>query len=186
MNKMILIILFATAFVIQATTQNVDKKSPDTLDYSKFSHWQNANSLGTFTFDRHNTRSGKGALKIVINKKTPTASSFVFLRHFPVKSGKEYTAVVYVKGKNLSSNGKISLAFQGMDAQKKFIGTDVKSTYIDSANVSDSKWKRLILTFKIPTNGIWAGASFIICTFGIEKSVSGEVFFDDFEFVESE
>ena len=182
MNKRILILLFAAAFVVQASAQKADQN----FDPSKFSHWQNANSLGTFTCDRYNSRSGKGALKIVINKKTPPNSSFVFLSHFPVKPGKEYTAVVYVKGKNLSSDGKISLAFQGMDAQKKFIGTDVKSTVIDSINVSDSKWKRLILTFKIPTKGIWAGASFIICTFGIEKSVSGEVFFDDFEFVDSE
>ncbi len=176
------IILFGIVSVALSAVQAADNAS----DYSKFSHWQSANSLGTFAFERYNSRSGKGVLKIVINKKTPPNSSFVFLNHFPVKPGKEYTAVVYVKGRNLSSDSRISLAFQGMDAQKKFIGTDVKSTAIDGANVSNSEWKRLILTFKIPTTGVWAGASVIICTFGIEKSVSGEVFFDDFEFVDTE
>ena len=146
--------------------------------------WKSDLAVGKFLWNKDEGHNGKGAMEIAIGKDCPSDVSFCFLKHLPAVSGKTYNAVVWVKAEGVTPSGEISLAFQGQDAEKKFLGTPVISSMILGSDIGEG-WQRRILTFTIPGDGAWSKTGFLLCTLGIGKASQGKVVFDDFSFFEN-
>lgn len=149
-----------------------------------WTNWKSDTAIGQFLLNKNEGHAGKGALEIALGAECPPNASFCFVKHFPAVSGKTYNAVVWVKAEGVEPRGEISLAFQGQNAEKQFLGTPVMATVLLGADAT-GEWQRRVLTFTVPKEGLWSKTGFLLCTFGIQKSSQGRAFFDDFEFGES-
>ena len=126
-----------------------------------------------------------GALQITVGPGNPLSAGCCFVRHFRIRPGRTYTALVYVKGKGIAPDSEITLGFQGQDQNRRFLGTGVQSALLKGEKVPTDGWKRIVLSFIIPKTGKWGEAALLLCTFGISNAASGQVFFDDFEFFQA-
>jgi|GEM_PF-3503209 len=150
----------------------------------KWPDWKSPTAVGQFLWNKNQGHAGNGALEIAIGSNCPDDAVFCFSKYFPATPGKTYNAVVWVKAEGLTADAKISLAFQGKDAEKKFLGTPVMETVLLDADIVEG-WQRRVLTFTVPNEGLWAKTAFLLCTIGVQKSPQGRVLFDDFEFFEN-
>ncbi len=149
-----------------------------------WSSWKSANASGTFSWNRNEGHNGKGALEISLTKGSGGGGSLCYLKHFPAAPGKKYSAVVWIKAKDVSSATEITIAFQGQGADKKFLGTPVISKRVLDLKTGNG-WQQIILTFVVPEKGKWSQTAFLLCTIGVNKATQGKIFFDDFYWVES-
>jgi len=178
-------VIIATYVFAQDTTNNGAEYADDFSKQNIWSNWKSKSSSGEFLLNKDEGHIGKGAMEISIGKDCPANGSFCFVKHFPAVSGRTYNAVVWVKAENVTPTGEITLAFQGQDAEKKFLGTPVISSMILSSDIGEG-WQRRILTFTVPGDGAWSRTGFLLCTLGISKASQGKVYFDDFSFFKSE
>ena len=187
--KKVLIMLTATMIVIQALfcangDEADDKIFKDNFSATTWSNWKGDTAIGEFLQNPNEGHNSKGAMEISIGTACPSDASFCFLKRFPANPGKTYNAIVWVKAEGIMPDSSINLAFQGQDGEYKFLGTPVIGTKRLGSNIIEG-WQRLILTFKVPNEGLWAKTGFLLCTLGVEKSSQGKVLFDDFEFFET-
>ncbi|OPY89280.1 MAG: hypothetical protein A4E71_00038 [Smithella sp. PtaU1.Bin162] len=181
MKLLVLLVVFITAF--ELLSQNPTEYKDD-FSRIVWNNWKSDNAVGEFLLNKEEGHDGKGALEIAVGKDNPSSGSFCFTKRFPVFPGRTYNAVVWVKVEGLDDSGHVTLGFQGLDKDGKFLGTPVIAARRYASVILDG-WQRLILTFKVPNEGLWAKTGFLLCTLGIEKSSQGKVLFDDFEFFET-
>ncbi len=158
---------------------------PVTDDCSKL--WGSWNSKGAkvdFRLDREIGHQKPGSLLIQVAADTPDNSVCCFLRKFPVKTGKTYQAKVFVRSQNISPDARITMVFQGKDANSLFLGLPPQSANLEKP--SDEKWEELNLRFKIPAQGKWAEVRNLLVTLSVQNAKDGKVWFDDFELSETE
>jgi len=157
----------------------------DDFSAGPWAAWKSENAIAEF---RHSEQLGNkepGALEIVVGPDNPLTADGCFLRRFSIKPGKTYTALVYVRGRDVPPGSEVVLGFQGQDEQREFLGTGVQSSVLKGENVPDDRWRRIVLSFIVPETGKWENAAFLLCTFGLSHAVSGQVYFDDFEFFQA-
>ena len=183
MKKSICALSLVAATVFVGATNSEEYKN----DFStkKWGSWKSKTAKGKFLHNKTAGHKATGCLEIVSEKTNSKKNSFCFLRHFPAKPGKTYNAIVWIKVLKSNPDSKFSLAFQGQDEKKHFLGLPVKSTNLKVENASKD-WKRLVLTFTIPSKEKWAKVNYLICTIGMSNTNEGRVLFDDFRFFESE
>jgi hypothetical protein len=158
----------------------------DDFSADKWSDWKAADAVATFAHNPHVGRKAKGALQITIGPDNPRKAGLCFVRHFAVRPGRTYTALVYVRAGGLAPDSEITLAFQGQDANKQFLGTGVQSTILKGEQAPTDEWQRMVLSLRILETGRWEKAAILLCTLGVANAASGQVFFDDFEFFQVE
>ena len=153
-------------------------------DFSRgvWSEWKAKKAVAELRRNQDVGHKAPGALEIAVGPGNPLAASCCFVRHFAITPGQTYTALVYVRARNLAPDSEVTLGFQGQDGNRRFLGTVVQSALLKGENVPIDGWKRIVLSFIIPETGKWGKAELLLCTFGIAKAASGQVFFDDFEF----
>ena len=127
---------------------------------------------------------GPGAIGIEYQESNPDHKSVSLLRRFPVEPGKEYTFLVFVKAVDVPDDMGISLGIQGLDSQNKFLGLPLRSSKTTADQCRE--WKRLVITFKIPTTGKWAQCAKMLVTMGGRTPEKGFLYFDDFAFIPSD
>ena len=174
----------AHALAQDASTTDSNANKDDFSKSTIWSSWKTDSSVGEFLWNKDEGHNGKGAMEIAIGQGCPGDASFCFLKHLPAVSGKTYNAVVWIKAEGVTPSGEIALAFQGQDAEKKFLGTPVISSMILGSDIGEG-WQRRILTFTVPSDGAWSKTGFLLCTLGIGKASQGKVVFDDFSFFEN-
>jgi hypothetical protein len=150
---------------------------------SGWSSWKSAAASVTFSWNQNEGHKDKGAMEISIARRSAADAVFCYFKHFPATPGKTYTVSVWVKAEDITPSSEITLAFQGQDSDKKFLGTPLVSNVISGSKIGDG-WKELILTFIVPQDGAWSKTAFILCTIGGKKSLKGKIFFDDLDFYE--
>jgi hypothetical protein len=121
---------------------------------------------------------------IQVAADTPDNSVCCFLREFPVKTGKTYQAKVFVRSQNISPDARITMVFQGKDANSLFLGLPPQSANLEKP--SDEKWEEKNLSFKIPEQGKWNEVRNLLVTLTVQNAKDGKVWFDDFELSETE
>ena len=152
----------------------------DPFDYDSWGFWRSAEAKVVRDLDSKEGNKAPGAAQIKVlegNGKNKVGS---LLKHFPVKPGKEYTFVVFVKSQGLSPESTLALNIQGQSAKKRFLGTGVQGTKIKAEECRE--WKRMVFTFHVPDSGKWKEAGYVLVTLGTGGSVPGCAWFDDFEF----
>ncbi|MBQ6597161.1 MAG: carbohydrate binding domain-containing protein [Lentisphaeria bacterium] len=152
----------------------------DTFDYDAWGFWKSPGTKVTKNLDRKEGNKAPGAAQIIVAEGNPKNKGGSLTKHFPVKPGKEYTFVVFVKSQGLSPETTIGMSIQGQDAKKRFLGTGVQGTKIKAEDCRE--WKRMVFTYQIPDTGKWKNAGFLLMTLGVGGSTPGCVWFDDFEF----
>ena len=150
-----------------------------------WSEWKAETAVARLMHNQELGNKAPGALEIAVGPGNPLNAGCCFLRHFTIKPGRTYTALVYVRGKDIAPDSEIALGFQGQDENRHFLGTGVQSALLRGENVPIDGWKRLVLSFIVPATGKWKKAALLLCTFGISNAASGQVFFDDFEFFQA-
>lgn len=158
----------------------------DDFSAGKWSDWKAEKAIVKFLHNQELGNKAPGALEITVGPANPPNASCCFLRHLKIKPGQTYTALVYVRAKDIAPDSKITLGFQGQDEKRNFLGTGVQSTFLKGENVPIDGWKRMVLSFKIPETGKWEKTAILLCTLGISDAASGQVFFDDFEFFQAD
>jgi hypothetical protein len=146
--------------------------------------WNSDGAKVAFLVDKAVGHQNPGSLMIQVSADTPDKSAFCFAKKFPVKAGKTYRAKVFARSQDLPPGAKITLAFQGQDANGLSLGLPPQSA--DLAAPSNDKWEELNLTFKIPTMGKWADARNLLVTLAVRNTKGGKAWFDDFELSETE
>ena len=129
-------------------------------------------------------RTEKGAAVIEVEAGNPENKTGCFTRTVPVRPGREYTFLVYVKCSGFTSGGQFSLGYQAQNAKGRFLGTPVRSAKTDSASCAD--WKRIVLTSRIPDTGKWKECAQVLVTLAVRSASAGSVWYDDFEFFDNE
>jgi hypothetical protein len=158
----------------------------DDFSAGKWSDWKAEKAIAEFRHNKELGNKAPGALEITVGPDNPLNAGCCFLRHLKIKPGQTYTALVYVRAKDVAPDSKITLGFQGLDAKSNFLGAGVQSTFLKGENVPSDSWKRMVLSFKIPETGKWEKVAILLCTLGIADAASGQAFFDDFEFFQAE
>ncbi len=156
-------------------------------DFSRTSmgSWKSKKSVGKFLHNKNDGHNAKGCLEIITESDNPKKSSFCFLKHFAVKPGKTYNAIVWIKVLKTDPDSNFYLGIQGQDKKKHFLGLPPVSVKLKGENAPED-WKRMVLTFTVPSKGKWAEAAYLLCTIGMNNNKDGQVLFDDFSFFESE
>ena len=130
----------------------------------------------------HSTSVGRNALGAAcITVEEGNTASGCFTRHVPAEPGKEYNFIVFVKADGLADDANLSLGIQGLDKDKKFLGTPVKSIKRKASECRDD-WQRLVLSYKIPETGKWKECAMLLITLGSGGKTPGNAYFDDFQF----
>ena len=158
---------------------------PVTDDCSKL--WGSWNSEGAkveFKLDGEVGNQKPGSLLLQIATDTPESSAFCFVRKFPVKPGKTYKAKIFARSQDLPPAAKITMAFQGQDANGLSLGLPPQSAVLPKP--CNEKWEDLNLSFKIPEQGKWAEARNLLVTLSVQNAKGAKVWFDDFELSETE
>lgn len=158
----------------------------DDFSSDKWSEWKAETAIAKLLHSRTVGNKSPGALEIAVGPANPLSAGCCFLRHFTIKPGRTYTALVYVRGKDLAPDSEIALAFQGQDENRHFLGTGVQSARLKGENAPVDGWKRIVLSFIIPETGKWEKGALLLCTLAVSNTASGRVFFDDFEFFEAD
>jgi Domain of unknown function (DUF4838) len=159
-----------------------DKKVTDTfLRKSWPGKWKAKNAKGKFLHNKSDGHNAKGCMEIITEKANPKKSSFCFMKAFPVWPGKTYTAIVWVKVLKANTDAEFSIAFQGLNGKRRFLGTPTHSIKLEDANTS-KEWRQLVLTFTVPKTGKWSKAYYLLCTLAMNNTAEGRVLFDDFSF----
>lgn len=152
----------------------------DRFDYDAWGFWKSPSAKIEKRLDRKEGNKAPGAAQIVVGEGNPKNKSGSLTKHFPVKPGKEYTFVVFVKSQGLAPDTTIGMSIQGQDAKKRFLGSGVQGTKVKAEDCRE--WKRMVFTYQIPDSGKWKNAAFLLMTLGVGGSTPGCVWFDDFEF----
>jgi Glycoside hydrolase 123, N-terminal domain len=147
----------------------------------KWGSWKQKTAKGKFLHNKTDGHKAKGCLEIVTVKANPKKSGFCFLERFPVKPGKNYNAIVWIKVLKANADANFYLSFQGQDEKKHFLGLPPKSIKL-KGDKTTKDWQRLVLTFTIPETGKWAKVNYLLCTIGMNNTDDGRVLFDDFSF----
>lgn len=171
--------------VLQFDDFSMEKIDPaaeyrDPFDYDSWGFWKSADAKVARTLDLKEGNKAPGAAQILVQEGNGKKKSGSLLKHFPVKPGREYTFVVFVKSKDLAPESAISLSVQGQNGKKRFLGTGVQGTRIKAEDCRE--WKRMVFTFHVPDSGKWKEAGYVLVTLGTGGSVPGCAWFDDFEF----
>ena len=153
----------------------------DQMDAKTFGNWKSDGAKISFGHRASEGHAAAGALSVAVEEGNPPKKSGCYTARFPAKPGKEYTCVVWVKAKGLADETDLGLAFQGQDEKTHFLGTAPVSTHVKAVDCRDG-WKRVVLTFTVPTEGRWAKCANLLVTFGASGTVPGEALFDDFSF----
>ncbi len=156
----------------------------DSFDSAVWGFWKADGAKLAPEFAPETGHSVKGSASIKVLPGNPESKTGCFTNHVPVKPGKEYTFLVWVKGSGFESGANFSLGIQGQNAKRGFLGTGVQSASANSAACKD--WKRIVLTFKVPETGAWKNCAFVLVTLGVKSASPGTVYFDDFEFFPEE
>lgn len=162
-----------------------DKEYKNDFSTKKWNSWKSKTAKGKFLHNKIDGHETKGCMEIVTQKANPKKSSFCFLKRFPVKPGKTYNLIVWIKVLKSGMDAGFSLGLQGQDSKKHFLGLSPKSIKL-KAKDAPKDWKRMVLTFTIPETGKWAKANYLLCTFGMNNTDKGRVLFDDFSFFQGE
>ncbi|OGV78581.1 MAG: hypothetical protein A3K19_32090 [Lentisphaerae bacterium RIFOXYB12_FULL_65_16] len=157
----------------------------DDFSTGKWSDWKAEGALVTFVHNQQLGNNAPGSLEIAVGPDNPLNAACCFLRHFAIKPGQTYTALVYVRAKDMAPDSEIALGFQCQDEEKHFLGTGVQSTVLKGEQVPGDGWKRMVLSVKILETGKWEKAAQLLCTLGVSNAASGQAFFDDFEFFQA-
>lgn len=144
--------------------------------------WKNDKAVGKFSYNEaEGYKTAPGALIIDIGPNNPPEQTLCFTGQFAVQPGKTYIGKVNVRGAGLSPDAVVSLAFRGLDAQRKFLPTKTVSEQL----LGDlSEWRQIELIFKVPNEGDWARAGYLMTLLTAKNSPAGKVFFSDFTFSE--
>jgi hypothetical protein len=177
----VIVSLFSLSAWAEPATDFADDFTAD-----KWAAWQAADAVVAFAHNPALGNQAPGALQITVGPDNPRRAGSCFLRHFEVKPGQTYTALVYVSGKDLAPDSEVTLGFQGQDAERHFLGTGVQSAVLRGETVPVAAWRRMVLSFRVPDTGKWEKAAVLLCTLGVANAASGQVFFDDFEFFQAE
>jgi Carbohydrate binding domain len=183
MRKSIGVLCLVTTAIFAGAADSKEYKNDFSI--KKWGSWKSKTAKGKFLHNKTDGHKAKGCLEIVTDKANPKKSSFCFLERFPVKPGKTYNAIVWIKVLKANADANFSLAFQGQDEKKHFLGLPPKSIKLKGQNAPED-WKRLVLTFTIPETGKWAKVNYLLCTIGMKNTNKGRVLFDDFSFFEGE
>lgn len=178
MLKMFTILL--TGILLAAGAENISMEFMQ--DFEGWGNWESEHSMVQFLHDPALGRKAPGSLSILLNPGHPEGKSVCFTKHFEVQPGQTYTGLVYVKASGIADQANISFAFQGQDAKRNFLGTEVQSTRISGRDLHSGEWKRLVYTIRIPDTGKWQQVGCLLCTMGINQTDKGQVWFDDFQF----
>jgi uncharacterized protein DUF4838 len=159
-----------------------DKKVTDSFPRKEWmGKWKAKNAKGKFLHNKSDGHNGKGCMEIITEKGNPKKSNFCFSKAFPVWPGKTYTAIVWVKVLKANTDAGFSIAFQGLNNKRRFLGTPAHSIKLEDANTS-KEWRQLVLTFTVPKTGKWLKANYLLCTLAMGNTAEGRVLFDDFSF----
>ena len=153
----------------------------DSWDRKKPTYWKSEGAKIEFGHRTDVGHGTAGALVLRVREGNLAKRTGSFVAHFPAKPGNEYTAEIWVKAEGLADDGNVRMSFQGKDAKKAFLGTAPVSSGVPVASCR-AEWKRIRLTFTVPTEGKWAKCAYLQVSFGIGGTVPGAVSFDDFSF----
>lgn len=156
----------------------------ESFDTYAWGHWASEKADAKVGHDPSVGRSKPGSGRIRIGGAPGSRGSACLLKTFEVQPGREYTALVWVKAEGLEPSGKVSLSFQGKDAKLRFLGTPV--IYADRRIDFCRDWKRLVLTFTVPSQGRWNDCRNLMVTISVPAGKPGVLWADDFEFFETE
>lgn len=174
---MIKVILFFTFITCAIWAEEADVLNDFNTDKCQWSYWLAKEASAEFLHAPTGGMDSSGALELKFGAGNSRGACF--LKHFSVEPGKRYTSTVRVRGIGLSEGTRLTLAFQGLDANKDFLNNGIFSTL----KPASEDWQRLILTFLVPKTGKWKNVKFLICTLGTKpSSASGSAYFDDFSF----
>jgi hypothetical protein len=127
-------------------------------------------------------RTAKGAMCLEITAPPENwKDSGSLLTRLPVVPGREYTFLAYVKSEGLPEDATISMGLQAQDEKCKFLGLQTLRSQT-TADASAGQWKRLLITYRIPSTGKWLECRNMLLTLGCKSSAPGKIYFDDFEF----
>ena len=166
------------------TEVDLSKNYKDSFDALGWSFWKANDTKVTPKFDPKEGHEAKGSASIIVEEGNDKGKSGSLMRRFPVRPGKEYTLVVFVKSSGVSDNSTIGLNLQGQNAQNRFLGTGVQGTKIKAEDCRD--WKRMVFTYRIPSTGKWQNCAAILVTLTAGGTQPGTVWFDDFEFFDND
>ena len=183
MKKSICVLWLAAMAIFVGAADSKEYK--DDFSAKSWDNWKRQTAKGKFLHNKTDGHNAKGCMEIIAKKTNPKKSSFCFLKRFPVEPGKAYNAIVWLKVIKTTPDANFSLSFQGQDEKKHFLGLPPKSIKLKGKDAPED-WKRLVLTFTVPTTGKWAKAVYLLCTIGMSNTGEGRVLFDDFCFFESE
>ncbi len=133
--------------------------------------WAGNASDAEFRFDAKTGHDKPGSLKLIYNEDT----SGCFLKRFPVKHGKTYTASIWVRQENAKSG---SISFQGLNGNEFIDGVPTSA----SSPAAD-EWRKLEVKFTIPSSGKWEKCDTLLLTLGANGKNS-KSWFDDFTMTE--
>ena len=177
--------VFFDDFVLKET--DISKAFSDGFDSSRWDGWKAPETKGEFLHNAGIGNKETGCLEAKILPGNPKKVSLSFLKRLPVKRGKSYTFVVFVrKGTTVPDDAVFALGVQGQDAKNLFTGTGVKGTNVKASDLSGDEWKRLVLTFKIPETDKWATVENALVTVSFSSQMPCSGYFDDFSFFEDE
>ena len=175
------IILLFTVIASAIWAGEADVLNDFNTDKCQWSYWVEKEATADFLHAPAGGVGSSGALELKFGPENSKGACF--LKHFPAKPGTRYTATVQVKGIDLSTGTRLTLAFQGLDGKKDFLNNGIFSTL----KPASEEWQRLTLTFLVPDTGKWKDLMYLICTLGTKPaSASGSAYFDDFTFTTEE
>ena len=129
--------------------------------------WEAPESKSGFTRDRQIGRGSPGSLRL------QAQGSSCFLKSFPVRPGRTYSASVYAKR---DAAGLAKIAFQGKNEANEFL---VPPQTAEAE--AGAQWQKLELRFTVPNTGAWAKCRLLLVTLSGDD---GTIWFDDFGMTE--
>ncbi|MBE6372489.1 MAG: hypothetical protein E7055_10515 [Lentisphaerae bacterium] len=168
----------------------LEKKQPEgvaeAFDHVLWGIWKSAGFKGISSHAADEGRTAKGAIALHSQNDTKAGAmpSACFMYAVPVKPGEEYTFTVFVKSKNLVPDAVLSMGIQAQNSKRAFLGLPSKSAQVKADACAD-EWKRLVLTFRVPSEGKWKQCAYMLVTLGLRTSQPGTALFDDFEYFNS-
>ena len=169
------------------TLEKIDftKGYKDAFDCNAWNIWKaNPKDKISMLYTDDEGHLDKGAVAIEYQESNPAHKSVCLLRRFPVRPGQEYNFLVFVKAVDLPDNMKVSLSIQAQDMDNQFLGIPPLRTLTTAGQCRE--WKRLVLTYRIPTTGKWEKCANILVTMGGTSTQKGILYFDDFQFFPSQ
>ena len=181
-----IIILASIAFCCFGEGKTIKSMTFATPEKSKLATWTTNNAKIAMKHDAGIGRTKPGSLLIDLGTETPLKTTALYVVNCPVVHGKKYLLTVFVKGENLSSNGKIRLSLLPKDADQKYIWSlkNLPTKKLKGTELKE-EWNKLQLEFGIPAgNNDWKNVASLDFSFGVSNISAGKVWFDDITVME--